>query len=87
MDKFGENEPEFSFAKPADTDYYNWWVLEMQYCLESTRLGDHIFSEEKNLKPVVIDLKDKELKDDVKLEYKKRVRKQNYCFEKEQRQM
>ncbi len=72
MGKSGDDEPGFSFAKLAGADNYEKWAQEMRYSLESSRLWDHTLPDEENSKPVGLIFKDKELKDDVKLEHQKK---------------
>ncbi len=72
MGKSGDDELGFSFAKLADADNYKKSAWKMRYSLESARLWDHTLPDKENPKPVAINLKDKELEDDVKLERKEK---------------
>lgn len=68
MGKSEADEPGFSFSKLAHAEKYKKWAREMRYSLESAGLWNHALSDEDNPKPVAIISKDKELKDDAKLE-------------------
>ena len=68
MGKTGDDEPGFAFAKLAGADNYKKWAREMRYSLESAGLWEHTLSDGENPKPFSIDLKGKELLNDVKLE-------------------
>ena len=68
MGKSSDDKPEFSFAKLAGADNYKKQAREMRYSFKSAGYWDHTFPDEENPKSVAIILKDKQLKDDVKLE-------------------
>ena len=72
MGKSGDDKPGFSFAKLAGVDNYKKWAWKMRYSLESASLWDHTLSDKENLKPVAIVLKNKDLKNDAKLERQKK---------------
>lgn len=68
MGKSENDEPGFSFTKLASADNYKKWAWEMQFSLESVYFWDHTLSDQENLKPVTMILKDENLNYNTKFE-------------------
>lgn len=68
MDKTDDNKPGFAFAKLAGANNYKKWACKMRYSLESARLWEYILLDGENPKLFLINLKGKELFNNVKLE-------------------
>lgn len=60
MDKTGDDEPGFAFARLAGADNYKKWARGMRCSLESAGLCDHTLPEKEKHEPVPIALKDKD---------------------------
>lgn len=72
MSKSGDDEPQFTFEKLADTDNYKKFAQEMQYSLEFARFWAHTLLNTENFKPMPIDFKNKDLKNHAKVKNQKK---------------